>query len=908
MAFKIFADAYQTYSGDHFSELDGGGFYTGGAYFAAAPTAPSLYNLQTTGIAGVILLPLPDVTRYQYQAGINGVLTHLQFTPAGSIQGASVSVEERVGAFAYYQEFLADSKVFLNDLIGWQNRNYDISVTYNYVVTEVNYLLSAARTSTAVSSDLASQVAGLASGGFTDLATDVQTFASLATKWETPLYFLNLGSGFTGVSESSINFGINLTTANGATSTWAVNGAAGTVTVSGYTALGFWNGDPNSVGSAGRYNIVNADTDGYLDVSSFGATHNQVLSVSGLVANGFKTNLPNVTQYALWDTGSGGAHLLLNGVVQPSQQSVFVTPGQLALAQYQSGAGPDVFWVQAYNGSQVSGWQSFTITGPIDTGPVETVSNRSVAHDQVLQASSLFTYSDPFGRAATQYDFWNTGTDGGQFLLNGLSMAINQDNIVSAAQLSSVTYHPGSGSDTLWVRANSGEGWGAWSQSFTVAAPIDIGPVETVHNITAAHGQAYAASSMFTYSDPFNSPATKYDFWNKGDNGGHFEMNGVSLGLNQDIIISAPQLSMLNYHSGSGADTLWVRANDGTVWGAWSQAFTVTAPIDTGPVLTVTNHTVAHGQSLLASSLFTYSDPFGSPATQYDFFNTGGDAGHFAFSNGGALGGTNQHTIVDAQELIADPNGLGHLIYQSGSGTDTLWVRANDGTTWGAWSQAFTVTAPVDKGPVETVSNLSVAHGQALTGASLFTYNDPFGNPATTYDFWNTGTGGGHFTIGGGAVGANQDNIVSAANLSAVTYQSGSGADTLWVRANDGTVWGAWSHAFSVTAPTDSAPVVTAFNFNALPNQTVAAASLFSVADAEHDVISKYQFWDSTAATTSGHWSVAGLTQGTNTAIDISAAQLAATSFQGGTTPDDLWVRANDGMQWGAWQEFHWLV
>ena len=40
-------------------------------------------------------------------------------------------------------------------------------------------------------------------------------------------------------------------------------------------------------------------------------------------------------------------------------------------------------------------------------------------------------------------------------------------------------------------------------------------------------------------------------------------------------------------------------------------------------------------------------------------------------------------------------------------------------------------------------------------------------------------------------------------------------------------------------------------------------------------------------------------------AIDVTAAQLAQTTFQSGSGTDDLWVRANDGTDWGAWKEFH---
>jgi len=153
------------------------------------------------------------------------------------------------------------------------------------------------------------------------------------------------------------------------------------------------------------------------------------------------------------------------------------------------------------------------------------------------------------------------------------------------------------------------------------------------------------------------------------------------------------------------------------------------------------------------------------------------------------------------------------------------------------------------------------------------------------------------------------DDGISLARLRAATRCSTSPRRSQAIhknRANDGFAWSAWKE-FHVSAPVDHAPVVTASDFNATLNQTVAAASLFSVADADNDSIAKYQFWESTANASSGHWSVGGVAQGTNTAIDVTAAQLASTTFQGGSVPDALWVRANDGIQWSQWQEFHWI-
>ena len=130
-------------------------------------------------------------------------------------------------------------------------------------------------------------------------------------------------------------------------------------------------------------------------------------------------------------------------------------------------------------------------------------------------------------------------------------------------------------------------------------------------------------------------------------------------------------------------------------------------------------------------------------------------------------------------------------------------MRANDGTLWGAWSNAFTVTAPIDSGPVETPVNSSISsiQGQSFAASSLFTYSDPFGSAATEYDFWDTGKGGGYFALNGTALGANQNNVITAAQLSQLTYHVGSGTDTLWVEANDGTVWGPWSNSFTISDP-----------------------------------------------------------------------------------------------------------
>jgi hypothetical protein len=532
--------------------------------------------------------------------------------------------------------------------------------------------------------------------------------------------------------------------------------------------------------------------------SNLAASRGQSLALSSLVTVSDPNHL-GYQKLELWDSNSTvvGGEFVVNGVAQTGAHEIDVSPADVANTVFDVGTlgGSDALWARLLlNDGTLSSWQAFTVTAPLGHTPVATAADYTAAHGQNIAATSLFSVTDADGNAIVAYQLWDSTSDpaSGHWVVAGVAQAAGQTINVTPAQLAGATFQSGSGSADLWVRANDGIAWGAWTE-FHVNAPVDAGPTVSVANLTATHGQSFAGASLFSnYSDPFASAATQYDVWDTGAGGGHFVLNGTALAAGQNDVITAAQLAQLSYQSGSGADALWIRANDGTVWGAWSSAFTVTAPIDSGPTVNVANLTASHGQSFAGASLFSnYSDPFASPATQYDVWDTGAGGGHFVL-NGTALAAGQNDVITAAQ--------LAQLSYQSGSGADTLWVRANDGTVWGAWSNAFTVTAPVDPGPALTVGNLTATPGQSLAASSLFSYGDPFGSPATQYDFWDSGGGGGHFALNGTAQGTSQDNIISAAQLSQMTYQAGTGTDTLWIRANDGTVWGAWSHAFSVTA------------------------------------------------------------------------------------------------------------
>jgi hypothetical protein len=138
---------------------------------------------------------------------------------------------------------------------------------------------------------------------------------------------------------------------------------------------------------------------------------------------------------------------------------------------------------------------------------------------------------------------------------------------------------------------------------------------------------------------------------------------------------------------------------------------------------------------------------------------------------------------------------------------------------------------------------------------------------------------------------------VTAAQLATTTYLAGSATDQLYVRANDGVLWSSWQPFMAGPTP----PVVSAPNLVTVPGQTFAASSLFTASDPDGDTLTKYEFYD---ATGSGHFAVGGVTQAAATVIDVTAAQLATTTYVSGSGTDQLYVRANDGTAWSSWQPF----
>ena len=121
---------------------------------------------------------------------------------------------------------------------------------------------------------------------------------------------------------------------------------------------------------------------------------------------------------------------------QPDDQDTFVLGSQLSQVTYRGGNGTETIYERASDGIQFGAWVAINATGT-DTAPVVTLvsANVTVSHQTPVSATSLFTASDADGDPIVQYDFWDSGSAGGTWLLNGNPLLLGMDNFVSASQL-----------------------------------------------------------------------------------------------------------------------------------------------------------------------------------------------------------------------------------------------------------------------------------------------------------------------------------------------------------------------------------------------------------------------------------------------------------------------------------------
>ncbi|MGY4503260.1 hypothetical protein ACVWYH_007217 [Bradyrhizobium sp. GM24.11] len=508
-------------------------------------------------------------------------------------------------------------------------------------------------------------------------------------------------------------------------------------------------------------------------------------------------------KYQFWDSGTAAnsayfwtpmnSHWAANTVIDVAAADV----SNVWLSAGATG-GTETLWIRAFDGTDWSAWDTFTLTTVANTAPVATINDQSLHVNTWAQVSHWLNYSDANGDAATKYQFWDSGSGANSALFwtpDNSHWAANTLIEVPAADVSDVWIKGGSttGSETLWVRAFDGTDWGSW-ETFTLNS-TNSSPVAAIADHSAHVDQWVKVDGWLNATDADNDAITAYQFWDSGSSAtsAYFWTSDNShWSANTVIDVSASDLSNVWLRGGSavGSETLWVRAFDGNAWGAWD-TFTLTTTLNTAPVANINDQSLHTNQWAKPQSWLSTTDAEGDAIASYQFWDGS------SVANGGYFwSATNSHwasgTAIDVS--AAD---LGNFWIRAGAtaGTETMYVRAFDGTSWSNWDN-FTFTS-TNAAPVATISDHSLSATQWAQVHNWINASDADGDAITQYQFWDGNSAASSSYIwtpdnshwaGGTAIDVN------ASSLDDVWVRGGTapGADTMYVRAFDGTTWGAW--------------------------------------------------------------------------------------------------------------------
>ncbi|MGD9922613.1 MAG: hypothetical protein AB7V13_14400, partial [Pseudorhodoplanes sp.] len=448
-------------------------------------------------------------------------------------------------------------------------------------------------------------------------------------------------------------------------------------------------------------------------------------------------------------------------------------------------------------------------------------------------------------------------------------------------------------------------------QFITIGGPANRAPTVAVADKALNIGQAANIASWVAYSDPDGNPATQFQLIDNGaaaNSGVLLAPNGSVVAAGTTLSVSAADLANVLIRGGTaaGTETVQIRAFDGTTWSAWdSFNFTTNPPANRAPTVAVGDKTLAANAAVKIASWVSYSDPDGNPATQFQLIDNGTAA------NSGVLLAPNGNVVAAGTTLSVSAADLANVSIRGGTaaGTETMQIRAFDGTAWSAWdSFNITTTAPLNRAPVVTIDDKTLKVNLWGQVTDWLKYSDADGNAAVQYQFIDkfAATGSAYFWNNGVTPVANQVFTVNAADIGNVWVRGATvgGWDNMEVRAFDGTSWSAWD-SFKVTTLPNNAPVALIADKTVKLNQWVNIADLIGYSDKDGDAAVQYQFNDLYAGNGSAYLWFNGA-KVANQAFTVNAADLGNVWVRGaaGTGWDNMQVRASDGMSWGAWDTF----
>jgi hypothetical protein len=603
------------------------------------------------------------------------------------------------------------------------------------------------------------------------------------------------------------------------------------------------------------------------------------------------------------------------------------------------------------------GTATFTVGGTPPTTSLQVAQEQSIGPSQTVALTSLFSANEPDGDPITQYNIYegSFGTPVGTVTdANGNVLPTFQNDTVTS--LGGINYNSSTnaGSDRLWVQAFADGQWGNWTFvdmnntggsggsggsgsgggggvvtsgtgpiSMVMSADgdaqftVDVNGTQVggVFDVTAAHGTGTTAANTQTVTLPGDFSTSgplqvSVNFTNQATADLYIESvtaDGQTIQGNQAAMTPASTNPAADPNAAvmfeDGTATFNITGTGGSGAGTGGN----TPP--TTSLQVAQEQSVGPNQTVALTNLFSANEPDGDPITQYNIYegSFGTPVGTVTDANGNVLPTFQNDTVTS----------LAGINYNSSmnAGSDRLWVQAFADGQWGNWTFVDMNNAGGDPPAtsLQVAQEQSIGPSQTVALTSLFSANEPDGDPITQYNIYegSFGTPVGTVTDANGNVLPTFQND-TVTSLAGINYNSSTnaGSDRLWVQAFADGQWGNWTFVDmnntgdpsggGGTPPTTSLQVAQEQSIG--PSQTVALSSLFSANEPDGDPITQYNIYEGSFGTPVGT-----VTDANGNVLPTfqndTVTSLAGINYNSSTNAgsDRLWVQAFADGQWGNW-------
>jgi hypothetical protein len=250
-----------------------------------------------------------------------------------------------------------------------------------------------------------------------------------------------------------------------------------------------------------------------VNVSNKNLNVNAVIFASDFILSVNNPNNLQTTAYDFKTNGSDGGYFTLNGVVQPVNTWITVSPSNLGNLVYTAGSqnGTENVSVASYDG-QWSDYATSTVTVKALALPILVLNDLNLNTNTTISASKFVrTAYDPNNLPILFYDFKDDGGANGYFLLNNIRQPGNTWIQVAASELNNLVYVSGNlaGTETIEVSIYDDQ----WSKNqvsnISISSPSSLksGTISpSVGSFLAVGSEKIKLSSLFNVPISDNNP------------------------------------------------------------------------------------------------------------------------------------------------------------------------------------------------------------------------------------------------------------------------------------------------------------------------------------------------------------------------------------------------------------------